>query len=378
MTAPSTPIVRSRSGSGRVRGLDGLRGIAVLLVVAAHTVERTLGGGVGVTMFFVLSGFLITSLLLQEKSVRGAIDLRAFYVRRALRLFPALAVVLALTPLLMLLVRDPRLAEYPGWLTVTGLYVMDFARAFGMPETPFGHTWSLAVEEQFYLIWPLALLFFIRKGRGDARSLANTVMVLFGVFLAWRILAAVVLDHSWVAYSLDTSAFALLLGCVLATRKAAGLRNPSGPLPFWIALGGLAGITLSVLVVDYEKVANFYVVPAAILSAIAVSSVESAPRILTARPLLWLGKLSYGLYLWHFVLLKLEFDGREPESLPVRAGLVLVSLLFAWGSWHLVEKQCLRFKHRFERAGALGGGDTATSMDRAERANLRARNADVG
>lgn len=343
----------AKISSNRIGGLDALRGIAVLLVVAAHTVSRTLGGGVGVTIFFVLSGFLITSLLLKEQRTSGTLDLRAFYVRRALRLFPALAVVLAVTPILMALVNDPRMDQYGQWAFVAGLYLMDFARAFGMAETPLGHTWSLAVEEQFYLLWPLLLIFLIQRSGGDSRRLAKLVGGVFVVFLAWRVVAAIIMDHSWVAYSLDSSAFALLLGCFLASRRAAGMPLPSGAIAFWAALLVLAAITVSTLVVDYADVANYFVIPAAIAAAVAVSSVGSATVITKIRPLVWFGKLSYGFYLWHFVLLRLEFGGQEIQSMTGRAGLVALSLFIAWLSWTLVEAPCLRLKRHFERAGGL-------------------------
>lgn len=333
----------------RRRGLDALRGIAVLLVVLAHTTTKTLGGGVGVTIFFVLSGFLITTLLIKELGATGRVRLGAFYIRRALRLFPALLAALALTPLLMLAVGDPRLGAYPIWAVLSGLYLMDYARAAGFPETPFGHTWSLGVEEQFYIVWPLVLLLLVVVMRQRPRNLAAWTGSLSAIALAWRLVAPAVMPEGWTSYALDTNAFSLLLGCFTAALIAAGVRLPSHPAVTWSTLAALAAITCSTIVIDASLVWDYYTVAAALLAAVLVPAASTAaPRLLALRPLIWFGKISYALYLWHFVLLKIHYQGEEPRSLAVRVGLASLSIGMAWASWHLLEKQCLRLKDRFE------------------------------
>ncbi|MDP9736955.1 acyltransferase family protein [Curtobacterium sp. 260] len=341
-------------------GLDGVRGIAVLLVVLAHTTTKTLGGGVGVTIFFVLSGFLITSLLLKELDATGRINLGSFYARRALRLFPALLTVLAATPLLMLVTNDPRLHEYPLWALLTGLYLMDYARAVGLPETPLGHTWSLGVEEQFYLIWPVALILAFLGLRRNPRAFIVVVGIITLAAMVWRLLAPSVVSSDWTSYSLDTNAFPLLLGCFMATLSWAGVRLPSGPAVIWSTLGALAAITCSTIAIDAKYMWDYYPMAAAVIAAFLIPAASDVSRsFLVARPLTWLGKVSYALYLWHFVLLKIEYQGDEPRSVGLRVALALTSIALAWASWHAVEKPCLRLKRHFENNRAVLPQNTA-------------------
>ena len=152
--------------------LDGLRGIAILAVLAAHTGVPGFadgGGGAGVTLFFVLSGYLITSLLLAERDKNGRVDLRAFYVRRALRLLPALAAVLVVVVVLLLAGLAPAaaVADTNYAIVIAGVvaYVANWVAVAGQSIGMLGHTWSLAVEEQFYIVWPAMLLAGRRFGR---------------------------------------------------------------------------------------------------------------------------------------------------------------------------------------------------------------------
>src|ERR1700710_2781147 len=149
------------------------------------------GGVVGVTVFFVLSGYLISSILLAEHAATGRINLRAFYTRRALRLFPALALLIVALPFLQKLVADPPLTyRYVRWAGSAALYLGDFVRAGGGTLGPLDHTWSLAVEEQFYLVWPLVLLALLHWARGDARKLLHGVAGLAVASAGWTVLAA--------------------------------------------------------------------------------------------------------------------------------------------------------------------------------------------
>ncbi|MCZ0997287.1 acyltransferase [Streptomyces mirabilis] len=162
--------------------IQGLRAVAVTLVVLSHAgVSQVSGGYVGVDVFFVISGFLITSLLLRELATTGRLSVRTFYARRALRLLPASSLVIAVTLAgSWLFLSKARLAEYAGDALGSALYAVNFRLAAAGtdylaqngPPSPFQHFWSLAVEEQFYLVWPLLLLLSWRAARGRRRPIA--------------------------------------------------------------------------------------------------------------------------------------------------------------------------------------------------------------
>jgi peptidoglycan/LPS O-acetylase OafA/YrhL len=207
--------------------LDGLRGIAILVVLAAHTGVPGFadgGGGAGVTLFFVLSGFLITSLLLAEKSRYGRVDLRAFYVRRALRLFPALAaalIVVALLAVTGLMPQDARVGvDYRIVLAGVVCYVANWVWVAGQPIGMLSHTWSLAVEEQFYILWPALLLLGLRLGR---RWFAMIVLLLIFADIPYRLILDLNGGFAHVFVGTDTRGDALLFGCVLALLERAGM-----------------------------------------------------------------------------------------------------------------------------------------------------------
>ena len=237
-----TPSALPTARPPRNQALDGARGVAVALVVGSHwsPAHVRYGGAVGVIVFFVLSGYLITSILLAEHAATGRIDLRAFYTRRALRLFPALALLVVALPFLQKLVADPQLTYgYIRWAGETALYLGDFVRSGGGTLGPLDHTWSLAVEEQFYLVWPLVLLALLFRARGDAAKLLRSVAALAAVSAGWTVLAAFLFPFVRTYYAPDTNAFALMAGCALA----AWLRvRPQAPArsarPTWIAARG--------------------------------------------------------------------------------------------------------------------------------------------
>ncbi|WP_234752504.1 acyltransferase family protein [Arthrobacter ramosus] len=205
---------------GRNGALDGLRGVAILLVLASHASAGRfpLGGMVGVTLFFVLSGYLITGILIRERDRFGSVDFRDFYLKRALRLLPALTALLLLTPIALWLLRDPRLSwDLLGSSLSTFFYISDFVRATGDPMVVLGHTWSLAVEEQFYLIWPAILVLAALRWLSKAKVF--WAVVLLAVILAvWRLVASGMFTFDRSYFSLDTNAFGLIFGACLALR----------------------------------------------------------------------------------------------------------------------------------------------------------------
>ena len=297
--------------------LDGLRGIGVLVVLAAHSgITQLHGGFIAVDMFFLLSGFLITRLLLGEQAKRGAISLRAFYARRARRLLPALVLTLVLTRLALVL--RPELAGGIGFkLSVLsiGTYTGNWVEAFSHYAEPLGvllgHTWSLAIEEQFYTCWPLLLILCLRR-RWTPRRLLVALMVAAGVSTTIRALlwfhVPLLGPGGARAYTrTDARADQLLIGCALAIVMTSSLRDRAmrvcGVVPAAVAAATLA---VFVLTLDIDR-GFYYLGGATIVSAatlLLIGHLYSNPSsplssALTLRPLAWLGKRCYGMYLYH-------------------------------------------------------------------------------
>jgi peptidoglycan/LPS O-acetylase OafA/YrhL len=351
-TAATTPRPAPATADGYRLGqrpaLDGLRAIAVAMVLYNHTALPHSGtaGTVGVTVFFVLSGFLITRLLLEEWDTRSDISLSRFYIRRALRLMPAMVAYVAVTAAVA--VRYDERLEQVLW---AGLYVTNIVRTFGEYVTLTPHTWSLAMEEQFYLVWPALMIGLLSVLRLSRRGLALALVAMIGLSLAYRY---------WLVESGATLqrlhndplvvAFSLLVGCLLAVVVA--WRG-------WRLLGGLAftaalGLLLALCVMDKGVWVYTVMVPATTLaSAVAILVVVRdgrGPRwvhaVLTWAPLRGLGRISYGLYLWHYTVyyvVKQEITG--PDQVATRVVVeVLLSVAVATLSYHLLESKFLKLK----------------------------------
>jgi peptidoglycan/LPS O-acetylase OafA/YrhL len=321
-------------------GLDGLRGLAVAAVVAFHLRPGGVPGGfLGVDLFFVLSGFLITSLLLleldarRERSGRGAVDLGRFWARRARRLLPALLLTLAVVTL-------AARRWLPDWqlgrIRADGLaalgYVANWHDALrdvayfdtAASASPFAHLWSLAIEEQIYLLWPLALLGLYRLTGGCRKRLAVAVAVLAG---ASAIAMALTPDHEFAYLATHTRAQTLLLGALLAvltTRDTSAADGPAtDPTPTgtrraWGGAGvvALAGLAAMVALVDgrdpWMYRGGFTL--AALLGVVAVAAASRGAGPVGAltrlAPLRLLGRTSYGCYLYHWPLIVFLNEGR--------------------------------------------------------------------
>jgi peptidoglycan/LPS O-acetylase OafA/YrhL len=320
---------------GHRPALDGLRGVAIVLVVAYHSVgyDPSAAGVVGVTAFFTLSGFLITALLLAEGD-RGGVLLGGFYARRARRLLPALAVFLVVMTAVEVTTRAAwffDLETLPG----VAVYVGNWMPAAGHSLFAVSHVWSLAVEEQFYLVWPIALI-LAAKWRGD-RGVAVVAAVGIVASVALRG-AFVVSGHELRAYyGTDTAASALLLGALVAVLVRRGVRVPTPA-----ALAALAGLVL-VAAVSRDRFL-FGPLAAAVLAAVVVAGIASTGRVgvLEPRWLVAIGRRSYGLYLWHFPLVWYvapRLDVARPVAIAVMLGLAgLLTVI----SWRYVEEPFLR------------------------------------
>ncbi|MEP6635152.1 MAG: acyltransferase [Acidobacteriota bacterium] len=328
--------------------LDGLRALAILAVLGLHAgVPLFRGGGLGVDVFFVLSGYLITSILLRERANLGSIGLKRFYLRRVLRLFPALFVLLACaTAYAYFFQVNPERSETYGFVLYTLFYVANWARSFGVSHPWLGHCWSLSVEEQFYLIWPPLLVLLTSK-----LSVRRTLIVTLGLILA------VIVHRAWLwtgplsfdrLYNgLDTRGDSLLIGCGLALLHAGGLRPAN---KFWalacgalLALGVMFGHLLPVeLLLRYGGVTIIAAAAACVLSTVLVTP----PAFLSLRPLVWVGKLSYSLYLWHLPAIHMvgwRAGWHEWQLIPLRLAL---SFVLAVVSYYFIELPFLELKNR--------------------------------
>jgi peptidoglycan/LPS O-acetylase OafA/YrhL len=371
----------------RVPALDGLRAVAVAAVVVYHADRDWLPGGfLGVDLFFVLSGFLITTLLLEQLQASGGPGLPTFYVRRARRLLPALVGVVILTLLVMAgwwrsdLEHHGR--DVPAVLGFVGnwWYVVqhqDYFVAIGRPS-PFQHLWSLGVEEQFYLVWPVTLWLAWRTGRG-ARHAAVAVVALGGALAsaAWMAHLAVAGDvpyrtaASRIYYGTDTHAVGLLLGAAAAAARLDLLRRGRA-VPAWvprivradaIVIAATAGIVaLAWRTSEFDP--RLYRTGFVVFSAVALVAVVGAThaggvsvRLLANPPMRWLGERSYGIYLWHwpvFVFTRplLDVSTGPLATLALRLPL---TLLLAEASYRWVEMPIRRRGFRAVVTELFGG-----------------------
>jgi peptidoglycan/LPS O-acetylase OafA/YrhL/lysophospholipase L1-like esterase len=314
--------VRPDDGDRRilhVPALDGLRGVAVLAVVAFHADGLLRGGYLGVDLFFVLSGYLITSILLREHDETGSIGLRAFWKRRARRLLPALLLLMPAVAIYTLTTADPsEVATIRGDMLATLGYVANWRAIFAHKSywamfaspSPLEHTWSLAIEEQFYVVWPLLLAGALARGAGR-RTLA---MVSSGLALASVVmmLALYTEEHASRVYlGSDTRAAAILVGATLATFLLPSATFSARSVRA-LDIAGLASMALlgaAWATLEGERPllyrGGFWVteIAALVLITCAVASARHRSivgRLLSFRPLVFVGTISYGVYLWHW------------------------------------------------------------------------------
>lgn len=345
--------------AGAIPSLDGIRAVAVLLVFFAHSgLEQVVPGGLGVTVFFVLSGFLITTLMRIEHARSGRLALRAFYLRRLLRLMPPLAIVLVVTGVLS------ALSVIGGGFSVGGflaalLYAGNYhviANDFqGMPAG-IGLVWSLAIEEHYYLVYPPLAVWLLRL-RSTERA-AAVLAALCLLVLAWRIVLVsrgAPADH--VMMATDTRADAILVGCVLALWRNPWL-EPAPPRPArdaGLAAACVAVLLFTLLVRDetFRLTVRYTLQSVAVagLLWLAVARADRAPaRWLGLRPLVYLGTISYTVYLvHHVVLLGLARHWPEWGWLPLTLAGALLTLAIAEPMRRWVEQPCAALRQRLHR-----------------------------
>ena len=355
-----------------IPALDGLRALAVLGVIAYHMgMAWAPGGLLGVTVFFVLSGYLITSLLLIEWDNTGTINLPQFWLRRIKRLFPAIAFVIicvaALTTIfdhsLLTKLREDMWAAL-CWVTNWWYILRDvsYFDALGAPS-PVTHFWSLAIEEQFYVVWPVVLILAHKFGVKRSHMRNATLVLVLASALEMALLFNPDADPSRVYYGTDTRAFSLLIGAWLAFVWPSNQLGANNEVQLdrnvRIALDAVGGIALIGLIammgciegtsaIMYRGGILLASIITMVIIAVIVHPSSILGKVFSAKPLVWIGLRSYGIYLWHYPLLLLMNPRSNIAGTPWWMYLVELAVMFA----------CAAFSYKFVedpiRHGSIG------------------------
>ena len=355
--ALSGPLATNLAKS-HMPSLDGLRAIAAFLVVFYHAGQEWSPGGLGVLAFFVLSGFLITWLLLKEEEQSGTISLKSFYLRRSLRIFPAFyAYWVLLSAALLLTHKRYVLAQAIS----SFFYVNNYYQALrGDPDTGFSHTWSLGIEEQFYLLWPLLFL-LLKNARYRLRFLIATIL-----FVELYREALVFLFHrnqGYIYEAFDTGADHLLIGCLLAVALRSGAWT--GLWKRLCSSAWLVAAPLGLLVIStaldlrfgstYRDAVGFVIDP--MMVAVLIVQTIAYPAAGFGVVLNWdwmryLGTISYSVYLYQQLVVEpaRKATARWPAISLLAAILAVIAMASA--SYWIVERPFLRLKKRFESGGS--------------------------
>lgn len=355
------PALRDGLARGHLPALDGLRAIAAFLVVFYHYGYRWCPAGLGVLAFFVLSGFLITWLLLKEEEREGRISLKLFYLRRSLRIFPAFYIFwFGLNGLLLLTHKRLEVTQ----AICSFFYIDNYYQAiFGDPNTGLSHTWSLGIEEQFYLLWPMTFL-LLKRNRTRLIFLATAIVVV------WVYREVLVLAFHWnqgyIYEAFDTRADHLLIGCLLAVALRQGAwtlfwkRLCSSAVLVWltVALLALSATLANVTPIRYRDTIGFVVDPV-LVAILIVQSIATRNTgfgaMLNWRWMRYLGAISYSTYLYQQIVIHPmhKLTASVPWlALPVTIAAVIA---FASASYWIIEKPFLRLKDRFSSVSATAG-----------------------
>ena len=353
----------AQAKSRYVPALDGMRALAVLAVIAYHMkMDWAPGGLLGVTMFFVLSGYLITGLLLKEGTETGTISLSNFWLRRVRRIIPAVVFAVLGTAFLCTIFNHalltklrpdvlPTLLFFNNWWQI--FHNVSYFEALGQPS-PVTHCWSLSIEEQFYLIWPVVLIICMKAGVNRSTMVKGTAVLAVLSALEMAILFDPAQDPSRVYYGTDTRAFSLLIGALLAfvwpfqdlTEKAGDRMTPTGRLVFNI-VGVAAIVGLLVMVAVTNGFAPFIyrggLVLCSVLTAVAIAvlvhPISWISKVFQLKPFVWVGKCSYSMYLWHYPIILLMTPGNLVGDAPLWLRLIQLVVIFAASafSYYVVE-----------------------------------------
>ena len=343
----------TRPKSAYVPALAGLRAFAVLAVILYHMkVGWAPGGLMGVTVFFVISGYLINGLLVAEHEATGRISLKGFWMRRVRRLFPAIALAVVGTAALCTVFDHvlldkmrpdiaPSLLFYNNWWQI--FRDLSYFEAAGAPS-PLQHFWSLSIEEQFYLVWPLALILMYKLGFKKKHIAAVAIVLAVASGAEMTLLYDPHGDPSRIYYGTDTRAMSLLVGVWLAFAlpSAAFGKDPGITKDdrfTWITLNivgvcAFAGLVAIVAFTNgfsafpYQGGIALTTVLSAIVIVVLVVPGTWMARVFALKPLVWIGKRSYGMYLWHFPIILLTTNFNTTTGTPWWMWLVQIALIF--------------------------------------------------
>ncbi|GAB3879834.1 acyltransferase family protein [Terrabacter terrigena] len=345
-------------GNGYQPALDGVRGVAILLVLGQHAPTRPLVDGfVGVTVFFCLSGYLITSLLVRELQT-GTIDVRAFYRRRAARLYPALLTVAAATIVVLLVGRrDLGVGQVLAPAAAAATYTTSLFDWAGHPfatQDYFNYTWTLSVEEQFYVLWPFALLWGYRR---SPRLFAALTMSLIGITLVLDLVLGlsqeILFDqHQYVGT--DTNALPILVGALLAIVVQ---NDWASRVTGHLARFAMLAVALLPVLAHRNDThrTSLVIVAGTVLTLVMLTGVVTRPRsaigvLLSSAPMRWLGERAYSIYLWN-VLARIAVLNLFGHSVVGDMAWVALFVVLAEASFRFVERP---LRARFaRRRGAL-------------------------
>lgn len=316
-------------------GLDGLRAMSVLAVIGYHLdLEWAKGGLLGVGMFFVLSGYLITDQIIFEYKTKNKLSILKFWMRRLRRLLPAMVCMLLLVALWLSMTDFSRLQALEGDFLSSLFYMnnwylifneVSYFESFG-PASPIGHLWSLSIEEQFYLVWPIVFLIGIKHVPRRGKLMLLILLLASISALAMAVMYESGMDPSRVYYGTDTRAFAILIGAALAVVWPSWkLSDRISPLArALLDINGVLGILILLILIsrsnEYDdwlyQFGFLYVsfVTAAVIAVLAHPA-SRLGKIVACRPLTWIGKRSYSLYIWHYPVIVLSSPTVNTEGL---------------------------------------------------------------
>jgi peptidoglycan/LPS O-acetylase OafA/YrhL len=331
-------------------GIDGLRAIAIAAVVMYHGRYWLDGGDHGVTVFFVISGYLISSLLIAELRRTGGITLRVFYWRRLVRLGPALLVVIAATVIWLGVTRVP-IDQWWAGLVGALTYTTDIIAAFfgnAAVSENFEFTWTLGIEEQFYLLWPLLLVLLLRVNYAPL----TFGIIAAGIGSAWAVRLWLIITGAAPA-ALSFGPFshvdALLLGCLIAIVFD---RWPDSRAPLVVArvVGPIGAVVLGLVFASFpfapgvDRIGVSALASAAVVLWVAVAPRDLLGRLLALPPIVFVGRLSYGMYLWNLLLLWIFVDlvGVRPGLTPWGPIWLAAVVIVAGASYYLIERPMRR------------------------------------
>jgi len=357
-------------------GLDGLRALAVLSVIAYHlNLPFTTGGFLGVTVFFVLSGYLITSLLVWEYDTTNSIDLKHFWIRRAKRLLPAMFLLLAVLNVLIPLIRPELITTLHGD-SIAGIFYysnwhyifqhVSYFESFGTTSL-LTHFWSLAIEEQFYIVWAIVFFICFVTFKKREKVLKWTLIATGLSILAMIVLYKPSLDPSRVYYGTDTRLFSLLIGASLAlifpSHQLSDIPDKKRKWTFEII--GFAGLLVYVIMMmttnQYQPfiyrggMVLVSITTALLVLSIALPSSTLLRSMLSVKPLKWIGERSYGIYLWHYPIITLfnsKVNTIQPHYWKALGEFVLI-LVLASLSYKYVEQPIRKGSFPFPKKQAF-------------------------